>query len=129
MPWRSVCVVLEQLSLTMQMRSVAAAGVLVGVHGQALVWMPFMLSDRPRAAVVEVVMPERAVPKGKRRSVSNPSMYGDIAKALGIRHQRVHGTIANISACDRDHPLACNLTVSVPALIRGVNRSAAYVRG
>lgn len=77
--WRAACVVLEKLTLTMQMRSIAAASVMVGVHGQAMVWMPFMLSDRPRAAVVEVTLP-----KVHRASVSDPGMY---------RHARIFGPL------------------------------------
>ena len=68
--WTAECVTLERLSLSVQMRTIAAASVMLGVHGQAMVWMPFMLSERPRAAVVEVTMP-----KVGRASVSDQRMY------------------------------------------------------
>ena len=74
--------------------------------------MPFMLSERSRAAVVEIMFDKN----GAKHSASNPRMYGNIAWALGIRHHAVVGKVSASAACSqyRD-PLSCNLTVSSAA--------------
>ena len=122
--WRAQCVYLEQLSLTMQIRAVAASNVMVGVHGQAMVWMPFMLSEHPHAAVVEILLPKSTDRMG---SVSSPYMYQSVAKALNIHHTIVRGELAPGCNLKLD-PLGCNLTVAVDPLLSAIDDSATQIK-
>jgi hypothetical protein len=122
--WIAECVTLERLSLALQMRTLAAASVMLGVHGQAMVWMPFMLSDRSRAAVVEIMLPKLA---GTKRSVSDRNMYGNVASALGIHHTAVVGELAAGCNTQKDI-LGCNVTVAVPVLLRVLHAASTHVR-
>lgn len=121
--WVAECVTLERLTLASQMRTLASASVMLGVHGQAMVWMPFMLADRPRAAVVEIRMPKLA---GGKRSVSDRNMYGAIASALGIYHTPLTGELAAGCNTNKD-VLGCNVTVAVPTLLQALSSSAVHV--
>ena len=126
--WQGVCASLETLSLVEQMRMIGSASVFVGAHGQAMAWMPFLLCDRPRAAVVEVLMPRWTDHLG---SVSNPNMYGQIAKALGpvrMHHRSVRADMApGCNGRDTD-VLACNMTAKVAPLMVKVREGVEFVR-
>ena len=123
--WQGSCVMLGALSMVQQMRTIAAASVLVGAHGQAMTWMPFMLSDRPRAAIVEVLFPKRF----DRGSESNPKMYHNIALSLGIGSMCVRGELAPGCNLKADDVLSCNLTVGVQTLLGAVRMSVRKLSG
>ena len=110
--WFAECLALEGLTLTQQIRTIAASNVMVGVHGQAMAWMPFMLSEQSRAAVVEVLMPK--LPGTK--SVSNPRMYAHFASAMRINHTAIYGALVPECMGTRRDVLGCNVTVGVEPL-------------
>ena len=118
------CLALEGLTLTQQIRTIAASNVMVGVHGQAMAWMPFMLSEQSRAAVVEVLMPK--LPGTK--SVSNPRMYAHFASAMRINHTAIWCTRAGMHGHAED-VLGCNVTVSVGSVLAALEHAVAHVQG
>ena len=121
--WHAECLALEKYSLTQQMRTIAASNVMVGVHGQAMVWMPFMLTEQERVAVVEVLLPR--VPGTK--SVSSPRMYAHFADAMQIHHTAVYGTLLPECRASKKDVLGCNVTVGVAPLLAGVHQAIAHV--
>ena len=123
-------VVLEEMSLSEQMVLVAGASTLIGVHGQALAWLPFLPWGRERVvSVVEVSL-------ATRQGVIN-DCYEKWSKALGVQYSRVRGHLTggcNGGVTSRDNEaerahkmLSCNVTVDVPQLLGAAN--AAIVAG
>ena len=123
-------VVLEEMSLSEQMVLVAGASTLIGVHGQALAWLPFLPWGRERVvSVVEVSL-------ATRQGVIN-DCYEKWSKALGVRYSRVRGHLtggcnggvnSRDNEAERAHKmLSCNVTVDVPQLLGAA--SAAILAG
>lgn len=120
-------VVLEGLPLAEQMRLVAAASVLIAVHGQALAWLAFLPSDVRPTGVVEVSIMTK-------QGALNPC-YQAWSAALSVQYWRVAGRLApgcNGGATSRDDAaqrahklLACNVSVDAAQLAGTVSAAAA----
>ena len=127
---RAQRVVLEEMTLSEQMALVSTASTLIGVHGQALAWLPFLPWDQKRVvSIVEVSL-------ATRQGVIN-DCYEKWSRALGVRYSRVRGYLTggcNGGATSRDNEaerahkmLSCNVTVDVSQLLGAAN--AAIVAG
>lgn len=123
-------VVLEQHSLSAQMALVSRASALVGVHGQALAWLPFLPWAERQTAVVEISL-------ATKRGVFN-TCYERWSAALGVRFSRVPGTLTrgcSGGATSRDSEAAqahkmlnCNVTVDAQQLAAATYHAAALTR-
>lgn len=127
-PSRLRRVSLEAMPLGDQMRLVAAARVLVAVHGQALAWLTFLPSERRRCAAVEISI-------ASRRGAIN-GCYEAWAAAMGVRYYRAAGRLSggcNGGATARDNEaqaarkmLNCNVTIDVAQVAAATVSAAAW---
>ena len=123
-------VVLEGLPLSEQMSLVSTASALVGVHGQALAWMPFLPWASRTVGLVEISL-------ATRRGVVN-TCYERWSAALGVHYWRVSGSLtggctggatSRDNEAERAHKmLNCNVTVNVGQLLGTVYRAAEVTR-
>ena len=119
-------VVLEEMTISDQMALVAQSSVLLGVHGQAFAWLPFLPWSSRTVGLVEISL-------ASRRGVVN-TCYERWSAALGVRYWRVAGKLTggcSGGATSRDNEatrahkmLACNVTVDVTQLVGAASRAA-----
>ena len=117
-------VVLEELPMASQMALVSEASGIIGVHGQAFAWLPFLPWPTRPVGVVEISI-------ATRRGWFN-ACYERWAEALGVRYWRVAGALTggcSGGATSRDDEatrahkmLSCNVTVDVSLLVGAVYR-------
>ena len=123
-------VVLEEMSVADQMATVAGASALLGVHGQAFAWLPFLPWPTRPVGIIEISI-------ASRRGAIN-ACYERWSAALGVHYWRIAGVLTggcNGGATGRDNEamrahklLACNVTVDVQQLV-GTAYRAAQVTG
>ena len=111
-------IIFEDLTLAEQMVRISSASALIGVHGQAFAWLPFLPWDSRPIALVEISL-------ASRRGVIN-TCYERWSTALGVHYWRVAGTPTG--GCNGDvgrgdneamraHKiLACNVTANTAQL-------------
>lgn len=114
--------VLETYPLAAQMWMIAQSAGLVGVHGQAFAWLPFLPFERQRTAAVEI-MPYSPGILNKDFSF----MYSRLGGILGINYTKVNARV--VDGCDvRKHVLKCNVTIDAPQLLAAVLTADAWTR-
>ena len=134
-------VVLDDLSITEQMRTVSQAHSLLATFGQALTWMVMLPPPAPPATTSSTSR-HRAAPLSILELAPRDAFwkkdYEILAGVLGMGYQRVYGTTAQ-DQCVPEPPaklkwqqqlaafnrwLHCNLTMDIPKVVRAARRMA-----
>ena len=127
----TTAIAMHERPLTEQLLTIAAARGLVGVHGQALAYIPFLGADAPTHhrpqrhawnAVLEVLPPpvDGQTCNGEPCETSPfKHTYEELSRAMGVVHLQITGRLATSSTCTAkalrraplERRLRCNLTV------------------
>jgi hypothetical protein len=117
-------VALEAYSLADQMWMITESVALIGVHGQAFAWLPFLPFERRRTAAIEIVPYAREIANKEFME-----MYSKLGRLLEVNYTRVFATPIVGDGCDKKKRiLKCNVTLKVSDIMRAVQRAARWTR-
>ena len=112
-------VILEAHPLAKQMWMIAESAALVGVHGQAFAWLPFLPFENRRTAAVEIV------PYAQSMNKEFTFMYSKLGSVLGVNYTKVTARV--VGECDaKRRVLRCNVTLDIDAVVRAVRDAARW---